>query len=220
MADRASFDTSVEAQPLRSGGMPIDPRTTKDLSRIQAALLCLLDAYRQVGYSMSPLEAQKLAYLLQAAGEDLRLRFEAHLYGPYAHALTKALEGLEGHYLRGLGDQQASRAVFELMPGAGQEAAAMVEREANGLAKRLDRVLKLVEGFETPYGLELLASVHWLAWHPKSDAGAARDAESATEALRRWNARKAKRYDRHHVTVAWDQLASQGWLPESASSGH
>jgi hypothetical protein len=28
--------------------------------------------------------------------------------------------------------------------------------------KRLDQVKHLIEGFETPYGLELLATVHWL----------------------------------------------------------
>jgi hypothetical protein len=180
----------------------------------------MLDAYRQVGYSMSPLEAQKLAYLLQAAGEDLKLSFEAHLNGPYAHALTNALEDLEGHYLRGLGDQQSPRVLFDLLPGVGKEAATTVERESNGLTVRLQRVLALVEGFETPYGLELLASIHWLAWNASADSTPATDVESAASALKSWNARKAEQYDHHHVSVAWDQLASHGWLPQSGPAKH
>lgn len=75
--------------------------------------------------------------------------------------------------------------------------------------ERSDRVAELIEGFKTPSGLELLASVHWVA---RREDDPARDPESATAAVRRWTPRKAHLFQPEQVRVAWDRLAEQGWL--------
>ena len=78
------------------------------LTRARAMLLLLFDTYSAEDYSLSRLEAQKLAYLLQAAGEPLRLNYVKHEYGPYAHNLNHVLQLMEGMFIRGYGDARST----------------------------------------------------------------------------------------------------------------
>jgi len=133
------------------------PRLTKG----RAALIVLIDRYAIPGYRLTHLEIQKLAYFFQCAGELLRLNYVKHKYGPYAENLHFVLQRLEGHYLRGYGDR-SRRAEIYFLPGAKEEAEAFLQSYPETL-QRIDRVARLIYGFETPYGMELLATVHWLA---------------------------------------------------------
>ena len=61
----------------------------------RAALIVLLKNYKEVGYKITMLEIQKLMYFLQAAGENLRLRYRKAKYGPYADNLHHVLQAIE-----------------------------------------------------------------------------------------------------------------------------
>jgi len=63
-----------------------------------------------------------------------------------------------------------------------------------------------VNGFETPYGLELLATVHWVATREGADT-----AEKAFVGVRGWNDRK-KVFTERQVAIAFETLKSKGWL--------
>ena len=107
----------------------------------------------------------ELMYFLQVAGEDLQLRYQAKYYGPYVDNLRHVLKSLEGHHLEGSGG--GSKKVREaepitVLPGGAREASEALA-ENHQIAERIQRVLELVEGYESAYGLELLASVHWMA---------------------------------------------------------
>jgi hypothetical protein len=174
----------------------------------QALLIKLMEQYAEMTYRLTLLEIQKLAYFLQEAGESLRLKYDAGIYGPYAVNLNKVLEVLEGHFIRGYGDSQQPDVEIELLPGASDAATEYLQNQPE-LQGRLDRVSRLIAGFETPYGMELLSSVHWLATRGDSPA---RDAASATRLLADWNERKRKMFKAPHVQVAWQRLAEEGWL--------
>jgi O-acetyl-ADP-ribose deacetylase (regulator of RNase III) len=155
-----------ESMPVRTGR----PRMTPG----RAALLSLVSQYLTLRQSEQPaaadgaslLEIQKLMYFLQEAGQPLRLRFAKARYGPYAENLNPVLQVLEGHYLRGYGDRsQEVRQLspISLLPGAEEEASAEVAgNPTEPTADRIDAVLRLVDGFASAYGLELLATVHWV----------------------------------------------------------
>jgi hypothetical protein len=178
----------------------------------RAMFIKLMEAYAALEYSRTLLEVQKLAYFLQEAGEPLRLKYEAGHYGPYAANLNKVLEVMEGHFIRGYGDRQKPDAEIDLLPGAVEEASTFLADKPESLA-RLDRVARLIEGFETPYGMELLATVHWLA-HKGGPKGAPRatDPETAIAAVRDWNPRKASTFKVEHIRTAWKQLKRDGWM--------
>ena len=74
---------------------------------------------------------------------------------------------------------------------------------------RLDRISSLISGFETPYGMELLSSVHWVATHEEPHACTA---ESAVSAVHRWNDRKRKMFKAEHIAAAWERLVEERWV--------
>lgn len=183
-------------------------RTAKpEMTRARASLVRVIQQYGVPGYRLTLLEIQKLAYFLQVAGEPLRLRFQKHIYGPYADNLHFVLQRLEGHFLRGYGDR-GRHAHIRVLPDAVRRADSFLE-EHQDAHSNLDRVNRLIEGFETPYGMELLATVHWVA---VEDVLAAHDVKEAVERVLAWNTRKRKLFHRHHIEIAWVQLREENWL--------
>lgn len=159
---------------------------------------------------MQSREAQKLAYFLQEAGQPLRLSFQEGPYGPYADQLRHVLNHLEGHFIQGFGDgRNEPETELRLLPGAAEEAEAFLQKHSE-IRKRFERVAQLIEGFETPFGMELLSSVHWVA--TRKDPKAKTDADAAFKGIQRWNQRKANLFSREHVVAAWSGLRDCGWL--------
>lgn len=177
----------------------------------RAAVIGLMNRYLVPGYEyrLSLLEVQKLAYFLQVAGEPLRLDYAAHHYGPYADKLRHVLHRIEGHYVRGFADgKNTPETPLELLDGAAAEAEAFLATSAASEA-RLRKVADLIEGFETPFGMELLSTVHWVAAH---DDEAARSADAAIVGVHAWNDRKATTMKPDHIRTAWSHLHAKGWL--------
>jgi hypothetical protein len=146
-------------------------------------------------------------YLLQAAGQPLRLNYVKKQYGPYAENLNHVLQRVEGHYLRGYGDRSGKASLY-LLPGAEEEASQFLQ-EAPETQARLQKVLELIEGFETPYGMELLATVHWLA---REHPAVKNDPHTAVEGFQAWNQRKRDYFKPEHIHAAWEQLRNLEWL--------
>lgn len=173
----------------------------------RAAILKVLDTYRALNYGLSRLEVQKLAYFLQVAGENLKLKFQKHTYGPYADQLRHALDRMDGHFIHGVGDGVVESEI-EPMQDALKEADDFIEHEGNRqLLDYVARVEALIEGFQSSYGMELLATVHWVAVEEN-----AQSPEEATEMVREWNNRKRDLMNPEHIRIAWDQLSNQGWI--------
>jgi len=187
--------------------MPV--RTAKPkMTPARAIFVKVMQQYLEPAYRLTLLEIQKLAYFLQEAGENLRLRFEKGHYGPYADNLNFVLQDMEGHFIRGYGDSRKPDVEIELLPNAVEEADRfLVAHQAS--RNRLERVADLIEGFETPYGMELISSVHWVAKYQDPPAA---DPNAAIECVHAWNARKQAMFKAEHIRVAWRQLHDLGWL--------
>lgn len=152
------------------------------------------------------LEIHKLMYFMQESGENLRLNYEKAHYGPYATNLRHVLTLLEGHFIRGYGDAEDDPAKpIELLPGVAESASTFIASHPQSQAN-CARVAKLIEGFETPYGMELLATVHWVCTRE-----GAKLPEDAIERTYAWNERK-RNFDPQELKVAFNTLSSQGWL--------
>jgi O-acetyl-ADP-ribose deacetylase (regulator of RNase III) len=174
----------------------------------RSVLLKLMEKYALPGYRLTHLEIQKLAYFLQEAGEPLKLNYVKQQYGPYAENLHFVLQALNGHFLTGYGDR-SGRANLYLLPGANEEADAFLTNFPD-TRKRLERVSELIQGFETPYGMEILATVHWLAVN--EDSTIQHDYLAAVRGFQQWNRRKQEHFRPEHIKVAWERLKQQGWL--------
>jgi O-acetyl-ADP-ribose deacetylase (regulator of RNase III) len=193
-----------------AGEMPRHP-DRPELNPKRALVLKVLHQYLALGYQLTLLEVQKLLYFLQEAGEDLRLRFAKQTYGPYADNLRFVLHRFEGHYTLGFADgRNKPETEIELLAGAAGAADAVLVSSDNTYCdslQRLARVAKLIEGFESPYGMELLATVHWLARH--ENAKTFPDVVSGVQA---WNQRKSRVMKKAHIEVAYQRLKEQDWI--------
>ncbi len=188
--------------------MPVGTQRPQ-MTMARALLIRLMAQYNEMAYRLTLLEIQKLAYFLQEAGERLRLKYKPSFYGPYAHNLNKLVEVMEGHFTRGYGDTQKPDVEIELLPGASQEAIEFLETQQESRT-RLAQVAELIEGFETPYGMELLSSVHWVSRH---DAAPARNADEAVRKIHQWTDRKRRMFHAQHMRIAWTRLEVKHWLP-------
>jgi O-acetyl-ADP-ribose deacetylase (regulator of RNase III) len=186
-----------------------------EMTPSRANLLRLLSEYCVLGYELTLLEIHKILYFLQDAGEPLRLRFTKDRYGPYADNLRHVLHRFEGHFLVGFGDGRNSpRTPIRLFEDAVREAIRVSEESSTPEQKhRVRRVFELIEGFESPYGMELLASVHWVA----ARDGVPNEPEAVVRAVHAWNDRKRKIVKAEHIQVAWNRLLEQGWLGSDSS---
>ncbi|MGE3320194.1 MAG: macro domain-containing protein [Candidatus Berkiella sp.] len=195
-------------------------RTNKPKMTIgRAALLGLIDRYLvpTFDYPVSLLEVQKLVYFLTASGEKLtNLKFQKHHYGPYADVLRHVLSKMEGHYIMGYGDGSNKPEVpITLLPEAAKEAESFLVEYPATLAK-FNHVAELIEGFETPHGMELLSTVHWVVM--EENKLAKEDVSLAIAAIRAWNPRKASRMSPEQITSAWGVLKSKGWFDKHAQT--
>jgi O-acetyl-ADP-ribose deacetylase (regulator of RNase III) len=194
-----------------NGGQFINTLTTKfpSMTPGRAALIVLMNKYLEglMDPFVSLLEIHKLMYFMQESGEPLRLDYIKYTYGPYARNLWHVLKTLEGHYIVGYGDGgDDPKKLLELKPGAVAEADKYLvdKRETRD---NLDRVEKLVAGFETPSGLELLSTVHWVLKHEKEVLS---NQEVVTKVYA-WGRRK-KKFTPNQILLARDTLREQGWV--------
>lgn len=198
------FEPSDASAGTRVNHSSTVPRMTPG----RAALVGL--THRYLGGLLDPfitlLEVHKLMYFMQHAGEPLRLNYAKGPYGPYAENLRHVLNAVEGHFMSGYADGgDAPDKQLTLVPGALEDAMAFLKNEA-GTRARFDRVSNLVEGFESPFGLELLSTVHWIV--SQEHARTVDDVVSRTYA---WGDRK-KQFSKRQITLAVDVLSRYGWI--------
>ena len=206
----------VDVVVFEPGGEPTDdrPNRSTDVPKMtpgRATLIGLMRRYLDglLDPFVTLLELHKLTYFMQVAGEPLRLRYKAAAYGPYADNLRHVLRSIEGHFVSGYGDGgDAPDRNLELVPGAIEDARAFLKDQPE-TRSRLERVSKLVEGFESSFGLELLATVHWVATeHPSSSE------DEVIAYTYAWGPHK-RQFSERQIRLAVKVLSDQGWLETS-----
>ncbi|WP_437921524.1 type II toxin-antitoxin system antitoxin DNA ADP-ribosyl glycohydrolase DarG [Sphingobacterium sp. LRF_L2] len=169
----------------------------------KAMLLYLMFHYESVGDISSLFSANKLAYFLQESGENLKLNFQAHHYGPYAVQLNHVLYSINGIYLKGLEQNEAK--AFEplfLNYEKYQEVEVYVHSQLEQQQRdRLKSVLALIKGFESTYALELLASVDF-----SSKQEGVKTVEDIKNHIKKWNQRKSNLFKAEHIELAYTHL--------------
>lgn len=192
----------AEKMQLMPGVPAMTPGRAALVELIHTYLEALLDPF------VTLLEVHKLMYFLQEAGEELRLNYRKAQYGPYAENLRHVLRRIEGYFISGYADGGDSPGKhLELVPGSIKEAEAILGKSPLTL-ERVSRVADLVEGFESPFGLELLATVHWVIKTEK-----AASLEAVKEGVYRWNPGKQK-FSPRQIEMAAERLKQKAWITE------
>lgn len=139
------------------------------LTPARASIAELIRRYSILGIECSLLEVQKLGYFLERFNRKLSLPefqfdFGANKYGPYSDKLKHMLNGLDGSYLH-CDKRLADAGPFE--PIRFDEAkrdvvAAFMKSEGKEHLPAVEATSSLIDGFESPLSMELLATVDWL----------------------------------------------------------
>jgi len=176
-----------------------------NMTRGRALLIKLLEFYFRKGYDCTKIEAQKLAYFLQESGVDLKLKYVAHNFGPYAENLNHVLERIDGHFIEGFGDR-VTHSNIRLIESSIKEADDFLKNDDEAI-KSLTKVENLIDGYETPLSMEVLATVHWVLKYEnyKTD-----NFEGIRSFIDKWNEHKSLWKDTY-LRKAISRLESYNW---------
>ena len=201
-------DGAPEAKDMARG------REAPEITPGRAVLVVLMRRYLDAMLDpfVTLLEAHKLLYFMQEAGEPLQLHYVEETYGPYAENLRHLLHEIEGHFISGYADGgDAPDKPLALVPGAVEDAEAALAR-ADETRTRFERVTELVRGFESSFGLELLATVHWVMTHKAAEA-----MDDIVARTYGWHERK-RRFTRRQIALAATRLREKGWTGAAAQA--
>ena len=144
----------------------------------------------------------------------LDLRFSADRYGPYSNRLNHLLNALDGSYLRSdrrIPDCRPMDTIAFNDSQADVVAAYLRTGEARRYQTVVDETDALIDGFQSPLGMELLATVDWLL-HRK---GCAPNIGALRRGLAKWpgsedaGARKAMLFNDRYLQLALERLVKE-----------
>ena len=171
-----------------------------NLTSARACLLYSLFAFESFGEYSSLFAANKLAYFLQRMGQDLRLDFKPHHYGPYAIGVEKVLYYLNGSFIFGL--EQGEAKPFEPLK-LNYEKWDMVNNYVKNMKveerDRLEKMLYFLQNFTSELSLEILSTV---------DLILAKNPHYTIEEVQKdiWTDRKKKLFKQDSIERAYNHL--------------
>jgi O-acetyl-ADP-ribose deacetylase (regulator of RNase III) len=189
----------------------------EELTPARALIAEMVRRYSVIGLDCTNLEVQKLGWFLsrviQKLGIDdpLKLQYDANKYGPYADNLRHLLDGLDGSYLhceKRLSDAGPTDVVRFDDSRKTQVIKYLADLSQGRFASVLEQTSELIDGFESPLGMELLATVDWLL----VDTSSERSTSSVRARLAEWPggrpaaARKQKLFNDRLLGLAIDRL--------------
>jgi O-acetyl-ADP-ribose deacetylase (regulator of RNase III) len=188
----------------------------EELTPARALVAEMIRRYSVLGMGCTTLEVQKLAWFLHRAfravgtSDPMRLQFSANVYGPYSDQLRHLLDAIDGSYLHS--EHRLSEAghldLISLSNERREMVTAFLETAAKEYVPALDATTRYIDGFESPLGMELLATVDWLVAHEGCDA----DEVAIRRALDAWpgghaaGQRKQRLFDSRMIELALDRV--------------
>jgi hypothetical protein len=187
------------------------------LTPARALVAELCRRYGVLGLECTNLEIQKLAWFLQSTilsmklKDPLDLRFKPNRYGPYAERLRHLLDGLDGSYLHSakrLSDAGPLDPIWFDDSRRTKVDEYLHTDKARAYLPPLEATARLIDGYESPLGLELLSTVDWLI----HEGGCRPDLNSIREGLASWPGgsksaeRKKRLFDDRLLQLALERL--------------
>jgi O-acetyl-ADP-ribose deacetylase (regulator of RNase III) len=209
----------VVFEPVQTYQSVVKRDGVEKLTPARALMAEMIRRYEVLGFDCSILEAQKLAWFLSGAIRRLGLSnpitddFTANRYGPYSDRVRHLLNSLDGSYLtceRRVADARPFDPIRFRHDRQDRINAYLTSPEASPYRAALDAASEIIDGFQSPHGLELLATVDWLS----RQSGVPLENDAMTVAIASWPGpegaaeRKAKIFTRHHIDAAVRHLMS------------
>lgn len=213
--------SEYQNSPKKSGAKTLTPS--------RALIAEFVRRYSVLGLDCTNLEVQKLGWFLhrvirkQNQNNVLGLRYKANKFGPYADNLRHLLDGLDGSYLHC--DKRLSDAgPMDLIWFDGSRREEVREflqtEECRTFVSVIDEASAIIDGFESPLGMELLATVDWIVSEMNCEASLA----GVKKGLVIWpggveaSRRKLELFDDRLLSLALARLEQVGLIAKSSAS--
>lgn len=219
LADMADVDVQV-FEPTTTYQNVAKRSGANKLTPARALIAELIRRYLVLGIECSQLEVQKLGWFLsRSAGvlgvdDPLDARYSAQLYGPYSDRVRHLVNDLDGSYLKSekrIADSSPLDPIW-FSDDRRNRIEAFLNSEGRNWLPALEKTAEVIDGFESPFGMELLSTVDWVVSHE----GVARDTAAVIDGIGRWPAgrqwaqRKLRLFTGEQVDLALDRLTSAG----------
>lgn len=192
--------------PKHAADAPEHAHSNLSMTYPRAILLkALNDLEHYFDGSFDRISLKKNCLFSSSAGVDFKLQFSRNLHGPYSEPLKLAYVAMERHgMIDGFlsGERQS-----HVKPSGSAVASEFLDQFETSVNDTIDRLSKLVQGYESPYGLELLSSVHWLAHH-----GGHFPVEKIIQEMLGWSEAKRNKFSEDAIRAAYDRLKEDGLL--------
>lgn len=179
-------------------------KSVPKLTKIRVAVCKAIERYRELDYCLSHLEVQKLMYFFELTGETRSLNFEHQKFGPYSDKLRHVLNSIDGYYIDGFKDSLHAEIHIKsnMLERINEEFKNYPDLDA-----RFKRLSDLISGFETPFSMELLATVHWVITQE-----GAKTRDDVISKVHSWSERKAKMFTPEYIDIAINRLKNYKWI--------
>ena len=189
----------------------------KKLTPARALVAELIRRYCISGMDCSLLEIQKLIWLLnriidkQGIKNEFNLKFQAHYYSPYASNLNHLLNALDGSYLKSdkpIPDCKSFNDVIWFNDNEKITVSTYLNSEGKPYLSALNETTRLINGFESPFGMELLATVDWIILQSqcKPTLSIVKEQIANWPAGKKWAQRKLRLFDDKYINYAIERL--------------
>ncbi len=175
------------------------------MTRERAILIKTIGEFEKYfGGHLTRISLQKIVYFLQVMGLNYRAEFAKFDHGPYAEELKTVFRALEDQgYIEGYETEEITAT-----NGAFAEAEEYLVNHGNQDSEEIvDRLALLIEGFESPYGMELLSSVHFLVDREKQSS-----VEEVVGSIKAWNDDKSNKFPPETIKIAFSRLQEDNFV--------
>lgn len=176
------------------------------LTSFRAVFLKSIQIYNNAFYELSSIEVQKLVYFINLLMKNSKLKYEKAPYGPYCANLHNAIDNLSGYYITGLKDGTEMNHI-NLCEGIPAEVDDFIAKSTEDLSQHVEKIKQIISGFETPFGMELLGTVHWVVVQE-----GAKNIDETIIKVHNWNNRKKQLMSPQDITVAYNHLKKCGLI--------
>lgn len=205
-------------EPTRQYQNVMKKEGKENLTPARATIAELIRRYLVLGIDCTVLEVQKLAWfaerMTQQIGAEnfLKLKFSQNRYGPYAHRLSYLIDSIDGSYLhcaKRIADSSPTDLVW-VEPSRSAKVQLYLDSAAKDASIVIDSTAELIDGFESPLGLELLSTIDWIV----NVDGVKPNLADVRGAIANWpggsgsGRRKSSLFDDRLIEIALDRLSS------------
>ncbi|MGN1079170.1 MAG: hypothetical protein ACI4TE_03260, partial [Alphaproteobacteria bacterium] len=169
------------------------------LTPFRAVFLKTVQFYNNGLSSLGNIEIQKVVYFINLFMNNTKLHFQKDQFGPFCRNLHNSIDLLAHKFLIGLKDGTESNQI-RLRPGTEKIVDDYIADKPE-IRDVLNKVRSLIEGYESPFGMELLATVHFVVAREKAS-----NLDEVIFRVHSWNDRKKNLMKPEYIKRAFNRL--------------